>query len=763
MIAGQHLYFIGVGGMGMTPLALYLLQHGVRVGGMDDAMPPRLRRLLLDWGCEIQEPGETLPGEVDRVVYSSGVPADHPRLLEARERGLPIVRRGEILAELAREKRFLAVVGSHGKTTTTGMLVHAARRAGFDCDYILGGLFADPDELPARCGGASWLIAEVDESDGTIASFSPTATLVVNLDWDHADRYATEESLVAEFEGLLGRTRESILVPYELRTLLDNRDDAQTARVATFGAQGDYRAEEVAGRPGDGLRISLDGAFPARELSVGAAGAFNAHNATAALAAVHLLCGRIPEDALSGFPGIHRRQTCLFAGENLRVFGDYAHHPTEIAALLKHWRDWLPDWRLQVVFQPHRYSRTRRFRDEFVNSLSRADDLYLLETYGAGEKPQAGGRASDLRDAFPGAEQPAILNTRADLDRVRAPGTKPCLLGFVGAGDIESWAEEFVGSLRVRHATRGSWLERAQQTLSPQSVLRCDEAIGPKTTLRVGGMARYYSEPSNLADLQRLLHLACSEGISVFFLGRGSNVIVPDDGFDGLVVRLTGEAWKGIAACEDGSLRVGAGVRTKELCAFACREGFGGFEFLEGIPGTVGGALRMNAGAMHCSMFDVVRAVQAVGYDGVYREIDHDACRATYRSCPGLRDAVAVGASLEPASRESTDRIRETIRDFSERRKRTQPREPSAGCMFKNPDGAFAGRLIDELGLKGTSVGGAKVSEVHGNFVVNRGDATARDVLELIRRIRDTARRERGIVLEPEVLLLGRSWEEVLE
>jgi UDP-N-acetylenolpyruvoylglucosamine reductase len=288
------------------------------------------------------------------------------------------------------------------------------------------------------------------------------------------------------------------------------------------------------------------------------------------------------------------------------------------------------------------------------------------------------------------------------------------------------------------------------------------ELLAPRTTMRVGGPARVYAEPATVAELSHLLVEAHRRGLPVLMLGRGSNLLVPDEGVDALVISLGHEAWQKFEVRPDGRVWAGAGLRLKNLCGLAIKAGLKGFEFLEGIPGNVGGALRMNAGAMGGWMFDVVEEVQLMGYDGVVRTLPRAAMHATYRHCAELDEAIALGALLRPvASGESMD-IRRQIDVYQKKRVESQPREPSAGCIFKNPPGNSAGRLIDESGLKGERVGDAEVSAVHANFIINRGRATSADVIGLVRRIRARVKEARGIDLEPEVLLYGQDWRNVL-
>ena len=289
--------------------------------------------------------------------------------------------------------------------------------------------------------------------------------------------------------------------------------------------------------------------------------------------------------------------------------------------------------------------------------------------------------------------------------------------------------------------------------LSPATVIRPDEPLAKHTTLRVGGPADTYVEPASEEDLAAVLAYCHEHNRPFFVLGRGSNLLVRDGGFRGVVVCLVHQHFSRIEAAGQ-RLRCGAGARLKAVAVEARRNGLTGLEFLEGIPGSVGGALRMNAGAMGGAMFDVVESVRLMSFDGKVHEQAAQKLTIAYRSCPVLRTHIALAAVLcgRPGVREEIER---RMNEFSRKRWSSQPAAPSAGCMFKNPPSISAGKLIDELGLKGLKVGGAMVSVEHGNFLVNDGSATARDILELIELIRQRARAERGIELETEVEIVG--------
>jgi len=756
----HRLHCVGVGGMGLGPLAIYLAELGFTVSGEDDALTETMRPQLERAGVRLTP----LPDDCDLLVYSSAIAPTHPTRVAAGARKLPGVRRGELLAEAVRGKKLAAICGSHGKTTTTAMLITALRQANFPTGYVLGGLFNDDRLPPAHVGDNEWVVAEIDESDGTIDRFSPELTVVTNLDWDHPDFYHRLADLEATFVELFRRTRGPVLVCEACA--LSGRLAPATAM--TFGRTGQFSA--VAAPAGAGRQqLTLGGRFVLAQATVQTRGAFNAANATAALAAAQLMGAEVMPAALAEYSGVRRRQGVLHASGALTVIEDYAHHPAEIRALLESLRR-DAGGRLLVVFQPHRYSRTAQFKGEFAAALASADAVHLLDVYPAGEAPIAGGTSADiaaeLRQRAPAL---AVQHWPGDdesfftaLDRAVRPGD---LLAFVGAGDIDQKAREWLARRAGPADTGPRWDELAaawQSQLSHATKLLREEPLAPKTTMRVGGAARLYAEPADLEDLRTLVRAAYAAGLPLYLLGRGSNLIVPDEGVDGLVIALAHRAWATFEARAEGRVWAGAGLRLKNLCGLALQAGLAGFEFLEGIPGSVGGALRMNAGAMGGWMFDLVEEVQVMTHAGEVQTLRPAEMGVAYRQCAALREAIALGALLRPAAPAAAAEIARRIDTYRSQRHESQPREPSAGCMFKNPPDGSAGRLIDECGLKGARVGGAEVSPRHANFIVNLGTATAGDVLELVRQVRTRVRQLKGVDLEPEVLLVGKNWKDVL-
>lgn len=289
--------------------------------------------------------------------------------------------------------------------------------------------------------------------------------------------------------------------------------------------------------------------------------------------------------------------------------------------------------------------------------------------------------------------------------------------------------------------------------VSPATLIRRNEPLAKRTTLRVGGPVDVYVEPANENDLAEVLKICGGKGVGFFILGRGSNLLVRDGGFRGVAICLSQPSFSKIEINGE-KMFCGAGAKLKNVAVEARRNSLSGVEFLEGIPGSVGGALRMNAGAMGGQTFDAVETVRLMDYQGNICEISPPEMAVAYRSCAMLKNHVALAAVFKCKTL-PREEIEKRMKSFSEKRWESQPAAPSAGCIFKNPAAIPAGKLVDELGLKGARVGGAVVSAEHGNFIINDGKATARDVLELIENLKAKAKAGCGIDLQTEVEIIG--------
>ncbi|HYB53486.1 MAG TPA: UDP-N-acetylmuramate dehydrogenase [Thermoanaerobaculia bacterium] len=293
--------------------------------------------------------------------------------------------------------------------------------------------------------------------------------------------------------------------------------------------------------------------------------------------------------------------------------------------------------------------------------------------------------------------------------------------------------------------------------LAPEdgSVLKA-EPLSRHTTWRIGGPARWFCRVRTEAGLSAVLGAADRERLPLALLGMGSNVLVADEGFPGAVVRLEGDFLK--VAVEGEKVEAGGGAALGGVCTAAARAGLSGLEAISGIPSSIGGAVRINAGAYGGEIFDALESVRLVSRRGERREASAASITHGYRWTELCDSGEIVSKATLALRRAPREQIEEKTRAVAEKRRGALPAEPNAGSVFKNPPGDYAGRLIEACGLKGAREGEAEVSARHANVIVNRGDARARDVLALMRKMRDSVRDRFGITLSPEVEMLGLEW-----
>ena len=478
------------------------------------------------------------------------------------------------------------------------------------------------------------------------------------------------------------------------------------------------------------------------------------HNILNALAAIALAdsCGaeftHIAR-ALATFAGAKRRFETKYLSAGYRIIDDYGHHPTELAATLQTARS-LKAKRLIVLFQPHRYSRTKALADDFGKVLQAADMVFITDVYAASEKPLKGISGETLVEAMkrhgdiPAISVPDLATAHHAVGHALQPGD---LFITLGAGNVHEAGTRLAADLQI--------LEEMRALMPPGEIDgKLYEPMSRHTTLLVGGPAQYWLEPHSFFGFAFLVDYCRQRGIPVRVIGRGSNILVRDGGIRGAVIHPTGGVFSEVTVDGRGHITAGAGVRLKKLASVAGGSGIGGFEWMEGIPGNVGGALRMNAGAMGIETFDQVVRVTFLDEDGIIRTRERAEIVAQYRNVAEIRRNFALQAVFKGKA-DTPANIKDRWDASREKRKTSQPVAASAGCTFKNPELVPAGRVIDSLGLKGSTCGHAAVSEVHGNFVVNQGGATALEILTLIEFIQEKARTERNVELETEVKILG--------
>lgn len=452
-------HFVGIGGIGMSGIAEILLDQGYRVTGSDLARSEMTDRLA-SMGAQIAVGHDAVNvAEADVVVYSSAVrPEENPETVEATRRHIPIIRRAEMLAEVTRMKYGVAVAGTHGKTTTTSMIGLVLMEGGVDPTVIVGGRLSGLGGSNARLGHGDWTVVEADEFDRSFLTLSPTIAVVTNIEREHLDIYAGLDDLKRSFAEFANKAPfyGSIVLCLDEPSLVDIIPMLKR-RVVSYGfsPQCDVRAVGVSYEERSARFKVVQGGEELGEIVVGVPGEHNVKNALAAVT-VGLQLG-LPFDAiaraLSGFTGVYRRFEVKGEHAGVLVIDDYAHHPTEVRATLEAIRRGWPTRRLVAAFQPHTYTRTRDFADDFAKSFLGADIMLVTEVYAARERAIQGVNgemlATKARDF--GHRNVQFVPDRAALaQHLHGLVESGDIVVTMGAGDIWKSANELVEGLGGR-------------------------------------------------------------------------------------------------------------------------------------------------------------------------------------------------------------------------------------------------------------------------------------------------------------------------
>lgn len=751
-----RIHLIGVAGSGMSGLASLFIGMGHTVSGSDRVTTTETERLE-SVGLKFSSPNH--PDEVngaDVVVYTSAVKKGKNVALDAAiTAGIPLLRRAEALAAIMTGRKGVVVAGTHGKTTTSALAAHVLRTGGRSPSHYVGA------EIPILGTNANfepegeYFIAEGDESDGTLVNFHSEHAILLNVEAEHIDHYQGGlEEICGVFKQFCDQTRGSVIYCGECPNATKILAGRETAISYGLNPEFNYSATKLVQKgAGTEFTVVKNGKELGR-VRLGIPGDHNVLNALAAIALgteIGISIDQIDE-ALGSFRGAKRRFELKRQSDFVTIVDDYGHHPTEVAATLQTTRT-QHQGRLICLFQPHRFTRTQLLRDEFGAAFDEVDELWVTDIYPASEQPIPGITGQTIVDAVKergktekAFSHPDLATLHLEIGNQLKPGDWVITLG---AGNIHE-----VGT---RLATDLATIDQLRSVIDEEdAVIKLYEPMRKHTTMKVGGPAQFWAEPTTEPGFARLVKHCAATGLPLRVVGRGSNLLVRDGGIPGVVCCPVRGEFSEIHV-DGNTIRAGAGVKYKALAAAALGAELGGFEWMEGIPGAVGGSLRMNAGAMGTETFDQVVSVRMIDSDGDILEKAATSMQVHYRNVPELAHNVAVSAVFEGEPAPAAE-IAEKIEASKNKRKTSQPIAASAGCIFKNPTTSLgAGQLVDELGLKETGVGKAIVSPIHGNFIINSDNtATAQEVLELIANIKAKARAERDIELETEVQIVGQ-------
>jgi UDP-N-acetylmuramate--alanine ligase len=747
----HRIHLIGVAGSGMSGLAALLLELGHQVTGSDKVATQetdRLQRLGLQFYLQHRPENAR---EAELVIFSSAIKHDNPILASAYQADKAVMRRAQALAAIMRGKRGIVIAGMHGKTTTSAMTAHVLRESGLHPSHYVGA------EIPILATNAHWdprgeyFVAEGDESDGTLEYFHPEHVLILNIEEEHLDFYSDLAAIEKVFATLIARTSGSIF---------HSADDENAGRLCQscpraisygFAETADYRGSDLELQNFASVFCVYHHGKQLGEVILNVPGEHNVHNAVGVIALATEL--GIPfqkiASSLRKFEHARRRFEIKYASDRFLLVDDYAHHPTEIRATLKTAKS-TGRKRVVAMFQPHRYSRTKALRREFGRAFDDADRVVVTDVYAASETPIPGINGRTIVDQMVrhGHEavtyQPRLEWLHRDVGNAIDSGD---LVLSLGAGNIHEQLSILAADLVIA--------EKLKEIVGASGEVRLYEPLSKHTTLRVGGPAQFWVEPRDEKAFAGLIRFCRREMLPLFVIGRGSNLLVRDGGIRGVVVHPCGGDFDKIEV-HDNEITAGAGAKLKEIAYAGKSAGLGGLEWMEGIPGAVGGGLRMNAGAMGAQTFEHVVRVRYLDIEGNPHTKTPNELEIRYRHVPDLVENYAVSAVFR-GQPSTADQIAKRLEESQQKRRTSQPIAKSAGCIFKNPESIPAGKLVDELGLKNSCIGKARVSEVHGNFIVNDGGASASEMLELIERIKEVARAKRGIELETEVEIVGEA------
>ena len=450
----KAVYFVGIGGIGMSAIARYFLNSGIAVGGYD-RVPSDLTEQLRKEGALVHYeddvnliPAPCRDKESTLVVYTPAIPAEHSELTFFREQGFEIQKRAQVLGTLTRALKGLCVAGTHGKTTTSSMAAHMLHQSHVDCNAFLGGIAKNYGTNYILSKKSPFVVIEADEFDRSFHWLTPYASVITATDADHLDIYGTEEAYLESF-----RKYSSLILPggyLILHTGLKMQPDVQEGvKVYTYSReQGDFHAENI--HIGDG-RITFDLVSPLgniTDIDLGVPVSINIENGIAAMALAQVAGATAEEirQGMASFKGVDRRFDFHIRTDRMAYLSDYAHHPEEIRRSLESICELYRGRRIKAIFQPHLYTRTRDFYHEFADALSLVDDVCIVDIYPAREEPIPGVTSALIYDNLRPGVKRQMCRKDDILDVVRQGGFD--VLVTLGAGDIENYASQITEILQ---------------------------------------------------------------------------------------------------------------------------------------------------------------------------------------------------------------------------------------------------------------------------------------------------------------------------
>jgi len=764
----RTVHLIGIGGTGMSAIAIFLLEKGYKVTGSDKNRSSYFD-LVRAKGADARVGSHPdLATQADVIVRSSAIRDEDPEVIAGKAAGIPVLKRSDFLPEITAGKDTIAIAGTHGKTTTTAMLIEMLSNLGQDPSFILG---SEIKKLGtnAHAGHGGLFVIEADEYDYMFLGLAPQISVITNIEYDHPDCFTTPEIYEQAYVDFLNKTKAGGVAllcaedPGVKHFLANNSFDH--IQVLTYGLDEncDYTALflDPSHASNEFVLTSKRGGVPqlSGPFTPSLPGKHNALNATAILACLHIL-GINPQlacESLADFSGTERRWDLVYEKDGVTLINDYGHHPTQLRYTLEAVRNAYPDRKIWAVWEPHTFSRTQSLQKDYIDALKLADQAIIMEIYAArevdeGYTPQVivdaleDGKALYLPDQDEATALIYELIQHNDLIIVFSAGKGPQFSAKLQALLEENNSETLQPSLPMRklEALFGAKLQRGEE-------------LAKYTSIKVGGPAAGLIVINTLDELRHAVKSLWSLDVPFKILGGGSNLLVSDKGYPGIVLINRCNKVEIFKDHTPPLLYAEAGAKLGTVAQMASRAGLGGLEWCNSIPGTVGGAVYGNAGAHGGDVQSQLDTVTLITRDGGEQTLSVEDMDFQYRSSKLKRegiDTVIFSATFHGEHVDSSESL-EKLDALTAKRAQAQPKGHSFGSTFKNPSNDFAGRLLEEAGMKGFVYGKARVSDKHANFILNDGEASAQEIYTLIRMGQARVKEKFGIDLQTEIELIG--------
>jgi len=762
----KNVFFVGIKGVAMANLAVFLKKMGKRVFGADVKEEFITDRLLksnkITW--QVGFGAKNLPKNIDLIVYSAAHGGtNNPLIIEAKKRKIKVISQAELLGEQMKDFQIkVAVAGCHGKTTTASLLSYALNKLKAKPSYIVGVPFYTGNQ-GGNYQGKKYFIVEADEYgvnppvDKTpkFLKLNPDWIICTNIDFDHPDVYRNIEETKEAFIKFFNNKK--LILNLDDENLLRCIDTSKSKKIITYGFSQKANYQIVDWRVNDGgsefeIKPNNDSRQARMTFFISLFGRHNVSNATAVIVQLLNLGFKVPEirNTIKDFKGAERRFELIYKKNNTYLFDDYAHHPSEIRATIDAAKKRFPQRRILVIFQPHTFSRTNFLLREFSESLSSADLGFILPIF-ASARENISQFKIDSKDIIKGKDNlfyySSMLQLTSQLEQEIKEGD---VVFTMGAGDVYKLKDKLIE--RIKN------LELRIKNDNEKLKIKKNKDLFPYLTLKTYVKAEYFIEARKREDLINAKKYSLEKSLSLFILGGGSNLAFTKDRLEGIVVknnyrelRILGEDKNSV------TVSVSSGYPVSLLISKSIENGWSGFEYHQGLPGTVGGAIYMNSkwtkpmtyfgkDLLYAYLVDgrgQVRKVMKKYFEFAY---DYSILQKTYE---------IILEAIFKLKKDDPMKIKEKAAWALAYRKKTQPfGVASSGCFFKNPGKISAGYLIDEAGLKGFSVGDYYVSPVHANFIINKGRGKKEDLIKLMDIIKKRVKKKFNVKLEEEVIVI---------